>query len=106
MRIDSPKISRRHCCIALAYDRVIARDLGSRNGVRVNGVLVEEARLNDRDEIAIGPLIYRVEHAVPAPAPPPPAPVLSVPTPVGKPEPSLPQLPASLDDDELVPLLD
>lgn len=59
IRLHSAKISRRHCCIALAYDRVIIRDLGSRNGLRVNGRLVEESRIHPRDEVAIGPLIYR-----------------------------------------------
>jgi predicted component of type VI protein secretion system len=60
VRIDLPKISRRHCCVALAYDRVLIRDLGSRNGLRINGHVVEEARLEPGDEVAIGPLIYRV----------------------------------------------
>ena len=53
------KISRRHCCVALAYDRIFVRDLGSHNGVRVNGRVVEEALLQAGDEVAIGPLIYR-----------------------------------------------
>src|ERR1700704_6037355 len=69
VRIDLPKVSRRHCCVALAYDRVVIRDLGSRNGLRVNGWLVEEAQLQGGDEIAIGPILYRVE--VEAPPPPP-----------------------------------
>ena len=74
VRIDSPKISRRHCCLAMAYDRVLIRDLGSRNGVRVNGRLVEEARLQAGDELAIGPILFRLEleseHAANAPATP------------------------------------
>jgi pSer/pThr/pTyr-binding forkhead associated (FHA) protein len=61
VRLDSPKISRRHCCLAVAYDRVVIRDLGSRNQVRVNGQVVEEARLHSGDEVAIGPLLYRLE---------------------------------------------
>ena len=61
VRIDSPKISRRHCCLAMAYDRVLIRDLGSRNGVRVNGRLVEESRLYPGDELAIGPILFRLE---------------------------------------------
>ena len=61
VRLDSPKISRRHCCVAIAYDRVVIRDLGSRNGVRVNGQMVEEARLREGDEVALGPLLYRLE---------------------------------------------
>jgi pSer/pThr/pTyr-binding forkhead associated (FHA) protein len=61
IRIDLAKISRRHCCLALAYDRILIRDLGSHNGLRVNGRLVAEARLQAGDEVAIGPIIYRVE---------------------------------------------
>ena len=61
VRIEQTKISRRHCCVAMAYDRVLVRDLGSRNKIRVNGQLVEEARLEAGDELAIGPLIYRLE---------------------------------------------
>ncbi len=61
IRLDSPKISRRHCCLAMAYDRVLIRDLGSRNGVRVNGRVVEEARLHFGDELAIGPVLFRLE---------------------------------------------
>ncbi len=61
VRLDSPKISRRHCCLAMAYDRVLIRDLGSRNGVRVNGRVVNEARLRFGDELAIGPVLFRLE---------------------------------------------
>ena len=75
VRLELPRISRRHCCLALAYDRVLIRDLGSRNGLRVNGRLVEEARLHAGDEIAIGPIIYRLEIEAVKPAAPssPPA---------------------------------
>ena len=61
VRINSPKVSRRHCCLAMAYDRVLIRDLGSRNGVRVNGRVVDESRLYEGDELAIGPLLFRLE---------------------------------------------
>jgi pSer/pThr/pTyr-binding forkhead associated (FHA) protein len=64
VRLDFPKISRRHCCVAIAYDRVLVRDLGSRNQVRVNGRVVEEARLQAGDELAIGPILYRLEAEV------------------------------------------
>src|SRR4051812_874416 len=74
VRIDLPKVSRRHCCVALAYERVLIRDLGSRNGLRVNGLLVEEAQLSGGDEVAIGPVLYRMEEQVPPP-PSPPSPV-------------------------------
>ncbi|MEO6811081.1 MAG: FHA domain-containing protein [Isosphaeraceae bacterium] len=61
IRLDLPQVSRRHCCMAMADDRLLIRDLGSRHGVRVNGRRVDEARLLPGDEIAIGPLIYRLE---------------------------------------------
>lgn len=74
VRIHLPKISRRHCCLAIAYDRILIRDLGSRNGVRVNGKVVDEVQLAEGDEVAIGPLIYRlVPESAPAPATPQPA---------------------------------
>ena len=41
IRFDLPSISRRHCCLALAYDRITIRDLGSRHGIRVNGEVRE-----------------------------------------------------------------
>jgi predicted component of type VI protein secretion system len=95
IRIDSPKISRRHCCVALAYDRVVIRDLGSRNGVRVNGHVVEESALQPGDEIAIGQILYRLEDYSPH-TPPMPAPASSRPVP-----------PPPIDDlDDLIPLDD
>ena len=60
IQLMNAPVSRFHCCVALAYDRILIRDLGSRNGVRVNGMLVEEARLFSGDEVAIGPVIYRL----------------------------------------------
>jgi predicted component of type VI protein secretion system len=78
IRLDSPKVSRRHCCVATAYDRVLIRDLGSRNGVRVNGRLLEESRLLPGDELAIGPILFRLEleeqpQFAPRPSAPPPS---------------------------------
>jgi predicted component of type VI protein secretion system len=72
IRIDSPQVSRRHCCVAIAYDRVVIRDLGSRNGVRINGRMVDESILRPGDEVAIGQFIYRLEDDAPAALPPPP----------------------------------
>lgn len=68
MRIDLPEISRRHCCLAIAYNRATIRDLGSKHGVRVNGRAIEEARLLPGDEVAIGHLLYRFEDEL-APTP-------------------------------------
>lgn len=111
-RIDHSKISRRHCCVAIAYDRIILRDLGSRNGIRVNGRMIDEVRLQPGDEVAIGPILFRFEGQATAASPPPGA--------AGKPvaagsSPPTPGLPASprppgwlLDDSDLdlIPLDD
>jgi len=90
VRIDLPKISRRHCCLALAYDRVMIRDLGSSNGLRVNGRRVDEAQLHPGDEVAIGPLLFRLEAPQGAAPPRPNAPA---------PPANRPGSPDELDDD-------
>lgn len=70
VRLDSPQVSRRHCCLALAYDRVLVRDLGSRHGLWVNGDPVGERELHAGDEVAIGPVLFQViDPARPAPQP-------------------------------------
>jgi predicted component of type VI protein secretion system len=60
IQIDSRKISRRHCCIAQVNDYLVVRDLGSTNGIRINGVRVLEGRLNHNDELTIGANRYRL----------------------------------------------
>jgi predicted component of type VI protein secretion system len=60
IQIESRKISRRHCCIAQVSDYLVVRDLGSTNGVRINGVRVLEGRLAEGDELTIGTLRYQV----------------------------------------------
>lgn len=66
-QIVHPRVSRRHCCLAQVGDRLMLRDLGSLTGLRVNGYEVEETELAPDDEIAIGPILYRLEAPRPAP---------------------------------------
>jgi hypothetical protein len=111
IRIDLPQISRRHCCLAQAYDRLMIRDLGSTNGVRVNGRLIDEVRLHSGDEIAIAQVIYRYEDTTPAPAVlPAPGAKSAKPSPSPAFAPKANQRPPSLpdlgDDDDLIPLDD
>lgn len=76
IQIDSRKISRRHCCIAQVSDYLVVRDLDSTNGIRINGVRVDEGRLIAGDELTIGHNRYRVswdESPVVAAPPAPPA---------------------------------
>ena len=57
----SRKVSRKHCCIAQVDDMLVVRDLGSMNGVRVNGKRVQkESRLQLGDELAIGDCLYEL----------------------------------------------
>ncbi|MEZ5942533.1 MAG: FHA domain-containing protein [Planctomycetaceae bacterium] len=56
----SRKVSRKHCCIAQIDDHYIVRDLGSLNGVRLNGAQVErEMLLKPGDELCIGDLLFQ-----------------------------------------------
>lgn len=53
--IEDPLISRQHAQVVLRDDKAFVVDLGSRNGVRVNGRLVKgEQLLNDGDRIRLG----------------------------------------------------
>ncbi|HEY5937315.1 MAG TPA: sigma 54-interacting transcriptional regulator, partial [Kofleriaceae bacterium] len=59
--VDSKKISRRHCCLALVRDELFVRDLGSTNGTTINGVMVERAYLAHNAVIGIGDSRLRFE---------------------------------------------
>jgi pSer/pThr/pTyr-binding forkhead associated (FHA) protein len=61
IQIPSRKISRRHCCIAQIADHLVVRDLGSTNGIRINGTKVVEGNLQPNDELMIGNMRYQVQ---------------------------------------------
>ena len=59
---DSPKISRKHCCLALVDSRFVIRDLDSMNGVWVNGDRVEHsADVQISDELVVGDVAFILE---------------------------------------------
>jgi predicted component of type VI protein secretion system len=60
IQLISRKVSRRHCCIAQVGDHLIVRDLGSTNGIRINGTRVLEGVLKPGDELTIGNYRYEV----------------------------------------------
>jgi pSer/pThr/pTyr-binding forkhead associated (FHA) protein len=60
VQLNSKKVSRRHCCIAQVNDYLVIRDLGSTNGIRINGQRVAEGRLHPGDEVTIGNFRYQV----------------------------------------------
>ncbi|WP_152053443.1 FHA domain-containing protein [Tautonia marina] len=62
-RLESIRVSRRHCCMMKDQhtEDVIVRDLGSTNGIRINGQRIEKGTLRPGDELSIAHLRYRME---------------------------------------------
>jgi hypothetical protein len=53
--LDDPLVSRRHARILVGADRVVVEDLGSRNGVLVNGLCIRRPMvLRDSDRLHVG----------------------------------------------------
>jgi len=61
VQIDSPRVSRRHCCLTRDRDTVIVRDLGSHNGTFINDVRVDSGVLHRGESLTIASLRYRLE---------------------------------------------
>ena len=101
--IDEEGVSRRHCVVErVAEGTWVVRDLGSRNGTRVNGVRVTEHRLENGDTVQVGRVSIRFidpQDAVAHPGPKGPAPrsaedELLDPIPVGR-DPARPAAPSA-----------
>jgi len=61
VRPNSDWVSRQHCLLRVTADGAYLRDLGSRNGTLVNGVLLsEELQLQNGDQVQLGPLVFEV----------------------------------------------
>ena len=65
IKLSDPHVSRRHIALTATPTHVLLMDLGSRNGTRVNGVLVREARLYGGETIQIGKTVLAVETDMP-----------------------------------------
>lgn len=61
-RLDSLRVSRHHCCMTTDHGEVVVRDLGSTNGIRINGQRVEMGRLRAGDELSIAHIRYRLDN--------------------------------------------
>jgi len=60
LRPTSELISRYHCALLVDVG-VVVRDLGSRNGVRLNGEKISaEQKINNGDRLGVGPLEFFV----------------------------------------------
>jgi pSer/pThr/pTyr-binding forkhead associated (FHA) protein len=60
VQLNSKKVSRRHCVLAQVSDYLVIRDLGSTNGIRINGKKQNEGNLHPGDELTIGNFRYQV----------------------------------------------
>lgn len=61
--LEDPAISRNHCSVAALPNGIRVEDLGSANGILVNGKRVTTAILKNGDQLQIGPFIFAVECA-------------------------------------------
>ncbi len=59
--LDGPRVSRHHARLRARHGLLVLTDLGSANGVRVNGTRVSEAALGAGDRIEIGDTVLVVE---------------------------------------------
>lgn len=62
-RLESLRVSRHHCCISQETGQFLVRDLGSTNGIRINGQRVEVGPLKVGDELSIAHLRFRLEES-------------------------------------------
>jgi DNA-binding NtrC family response regulator len=57
--INQTAVSRTHARIARVDERYVVTDLRSRNGTLLNGHMIEEATLNEGDELRVGDAIFK-----------------------------------------------
>jgi hypothetical protein len=69
IRLKSSQVSRLHCAIHKQGNLLRVTDMGSANGVFVNGKKIESATLRPNDRLTIGSMTFRVDYkGVPSPA--------------------------------------
>ncbi len=61
-----PNISGMHCQLTFTDGYWKVRDLGSTNGVKVNGTRYVEKMLRSGDEVAIGKRVYKIQYVMPS----------------------------------------
>jgi pSer/pThr/pTyr-binding forkhead associated (FHA) protein len=61
IQLDDPNTSRRHAEVRRQGDSWVIVDLGSTNGIKVNGSRVSEAELRPGDEVTLGLVKLRFE---------------------------------------------
>ena len=69
--LEFPNVSQRHCELQFENGYWIIRDLGSRNGIKVNGERVDSKWLQPGDEVSIAKHRYEIRYTPSGDAPPP-----------------------------------
>ncbi|MBX3465773.1 MAG: FHA domain-containing protein [Planctomycetes bacterium] len=62
LSVPSNRVSRRHAEIYWKDGRPWIKDLGSQNGTQVNGKRIQDHRLEDNDEVSVGPFLCTYRH--------------------------------------------
>ena len=70
LRLDEPNVSRYHASLRLDGEALVVENLGSTNGIYVNGLRRERAELRLWDVVVVGGSAFRVEILTPTPTPP------------------------------------
>jgi pSer/pThr/pTyr-binding forkhead associated (FHA) protein len=60
VRLQSSRVSRRHCCLIAAGNQVLVRDLGSTNGTKINNQPIVSGTLVPGDELRIAHYRFRL----------------------------------------------
>lgn len=71
IQLDFPNVSTKHCEMALINGYWRVRDLNSSNGVKVNGVRVDEKFVQPGDAISFGKHKFEIDYTPDPSAPPP-----------------------------------
>lgn len=60
LKLDGPKVSKEHCRFSVAEGRLDVEDLGSANGIYVNGKRRSQSRLKPKDRLVVGEFVLEV----------------------------------------------
>lgn len=69
--LEFPNVSSQHCELTFENGYWLVRDLGSRNGVKVNGERVDSKWLHPGDEVSIAKHRYEISYTPSGEGPPP-----------------------------------
>lgn len=70
IRVNSNEVSRKHCEIRVQGDRLIVKDLGSRNGTFINGdIIFSETELKPGQTLHVGTMVFELQGRKPSSSP-------------------------------------